>query len=85
MFIGPFLSAVGLKHGRRRTEDEWKRAIEGFQSLGDTLTKFDVTLAVEPLNRFETYSLNTAADGAALAEAVNHPKVGILYDTPWSH
>ncbi|HYI93179.1 MAG TPA: sugar phosphate isomerase/epimerase [Bryobacteraceae bacterium] len=85
VFIGPFVSAVGLKHGRRRTTDEWKRAIEGLQSLGDTLTKFDVTLAVEPLNRFETYSLNTAADGAALAEAVNHPKIGILYDTFHGH
>ena len=85
VFIGPFVSAVGLKHGRRRTEDEWKRAVEGLQSLGDTLSKFDVKLAVEPLNRFETYSLNTAADAAALAEAVNHPKIGILYDTFHGH
>jgi D-psicose/D-tagatose/L-ribulose 3-epimerase len=85
VFVGPFLSAVGLKHGRRRTQDEWNRAVEGLQSLGDTLRKFDVTLAVEPLNRFETYSLNTAADAAVLADAVDHPNVGILYDTFHGH
>lgn len=85
VFIGPYLSAVGLLHGRRRTRDEWARAVEGLQSLGDMLSSYDVTLAVEPLNRFETYSLNTAADAFALCEAVDHPKVGILYDTFHAH
>jgi D-psicose/D-tagatose/L-ribulose 3-epimerase len=85
LFIGPFLSAVGLKHGRRRTEDEWKLAVEGLQSLGDTLNRHGVTLAVEPLNRFETYALNTASDAAALCDAVNHPRIGILYDTFHGH
>lgn len=85
VFIGPYLSAVGLLHGRRRTEDEWKRAVEGLQSLGDALSEHGVILAVEPLNRFETYSLNTADDAAALCEAVAHPNVGILYDTFHGH
>jgi D-psicose/D-tagatose/L-ribulose 3-epimerase len=85
VFIGPFLSAVGLLCGRRRTEDEWQRGVEGLQSLGEALTAHDVTLAVEPLNRFETYSLNTAEDAAALSAAVGHPRVGILYDTFHGH
>jgi D-psicose/D-tagatose/L-ribulose 3-epimerase len=85
LFIGPFLSAVGLKHGRRRTQDEWNLAIEGLRSLGDVLTQHEVTLAIEPLNRFETYALNTAADAAALCDAVNHPKIGVLYDTFHGH
>ena len=85
MFVGPFLSAVGLKHGRRRTREEWQRAIESLQSLGDTLASHDVTLAVEPLNRFETFALNTAEDAFTLCEAVGHPNVGILYDTFHGH
>jgi len=84
-FIGPFVSAVGLKPGRHRTADEWKRGIEGLQSLGDTLTEHNVTLAVEPLNRFETFALNTAEDAAILCEAVGHPKIGVLYDTFHGH
>lgn len=81
MLAGPFCSAVGYLPGRRRTEDEWKRGVEGLQSLGGALDAHDVTLAVEPLNRFETFFLNTAADAARLCREVNHPRIGILFDT----
>jgi D-psicose/D-tagatose/L-ribulose 3-epimerase len=81
MVAGPLYSPVGYLPGRRRTEDEWKWAVEAYQRLGDTLVNHGVTLAVEPLNRFETYFLNTAADAARLADAVGHPQVGILFDT----
>ena len=46
-----------------------------------TLDACDVTLAIEPLNRFETYFLNTAADAAALCDEVGHPRVGVAFDT----
>jgi D-psicose/D-tagatose/L-ribulose 3-epimerase len=85
LFVGPFLSAVGLKHGRRRTREEWQRGIDSLRSLGETLATHDVTMAVEPLNRFETYALNTAEDAFALCEAVGHPNIGILYDTFHGH
>ena len=81
IFCGPMYSPVGYLPGRRRTADEWKYAVDGLQQLGDTLAANRVTLAVEPLNRFETYFLNTAADAAALCDQVNHPNVGILFDT----
>jgi D-psicose/D-tagatose/L-ribulose 3-epimerase len=78
---GPVYTPVGELPGRRRTADEWHRAIEAYQRLGETLAADDVTLAIEPLNRFETYFLNTIDDGVALCEAVNHPRVGLLFDT----
>ncbi len=78
---GPVYCPVGELPGRRRTADEWKRAVEAYQKLGDTLISHDVTIAIEPLNRFETYFLNTAADAAALAEEIAQPNVGILFDT----
>jgi D-psicose/D-tagatose/L-ribulose 3-epimerase len=81
ILAGPLYSPVGYLPGRRRTADEWKWAVEGFQALGDTLAEHDVTLAIEPLNRFETFFLNTAADAAALCDQVGHPNVGILFDT----
>ena len=67
--------------GRRRSEDEWKRAVEELSSLGDALDSHGVTIALEALNRFETYFLNTAADAARLCREVNHPRVGVLLDT----
>jgi D-psicose/D-tagatose/L-ribulose 3-epimerase len=81
MIAGPLYSPVGHLPGRRRTGDEWKWAVEGHQGLGDTLARHGVTMAIEPLNRFETYFLNTAADAAMLATEIDHPNVGILFDT----
>ncbi len=78
---GPLYTPVGELPGRRRTADEWKRAIDAYQQLTPTLEADGVTLAIEPLNRFETYFLNTMDDGVALCEAVNHPRVGLLFDT----
>lgn len=81
IIAGPLYSPVGLFTGRRRTADEWKRAVDCYQSLGPTLAAHRVTIALEPLNRFETYFLNTAADAVALCDAIDHPNVGILFDT----
>jgi D-psicose/D-tagatose/L-ribulose 3-epimerase len=81
LYGGPMYAPLGYLPGRRRTEDEWKRAVEAFCELGPVLAENDVTLCIEPLNRFETYFLNTAEDAARLCAEVNHPKVRILYDT----
>ncbi|HSB13131.1 MAG TPA: sugar phosphate isomerase/epimerase family protein [Bryobacteraceae bacterium] len=81
IFMGPFYSQVGYLAGRRRTADEWTRAVEGLQSLGESLAANGVVITIEPLNRFETYFLNTAADAAALCDEVDHPNVGIALDT----
>ena len=81
LFIGPFCSAVGYLPGRRRTADVWARCVDGLQSLGSYCDQFGVRVAVEPLNRFETYFLNTAADALRLCEEVAHPRIGVLYDT----
>jgi D-psicose/D-tagatose/L-ribulose 3-epimerase len=81
MIAGPLYSPVGDLPGRRRTDDEWKRAVECYQSLSGTLKTHGVTVAIEPLNRFETYFLNTTADAARLAAEIGHPNVGVLFDT----
>jgi D-psicose/D-tagatose/L-ribulose 3-epimerase len=81
VMAGPVYSPVGYLPGRRRTADEWKWGVEFFRALLPTLRDNGVTLAVEPLNRFETYYLNTAADAVRLCDEVGSPEVGILFDT----
>jgi len=78
---GPVYSPVGHLPGRRRTSDEWKWAVECFQFLGKTLNENGITLALEPLNRFETYFLNTAEDAVILCSEIDHPNIGVLLDT----
>lgn len=78
---GPLYSPVGYLPGRRRTADEWKRAVEAYRALTPDLEAASVTVAIEPLNRYETFFLNTAADAVALCEEINHGNVGVLFDT----
>jgi D-psicose/D-tagatose/L-ribulose 3-epimerase len=81
LMSGPVYAQVGFLPGRRRTSDEWNWAVECFQGLGPVLDACAVSLAIEPLNRFETFFLNTASDAAALCDAIGHPRIGILLDT----
>jgi D-psicose/D-tagatose/L-ribulose 3-epimerase len=81
LLSGPMYTPVGDLPGRRRTDDEWRRAVESWQTLAETAAANGVDIAIEPLNRFETYFLNTAADAAAFCDAVGHPSVGLLLDT----
>ena len=81
VFCGPIYSPVGYFSGRRRTSDEWKRAVESWKEIAPVAAKNGVTVAIEPLNRFETYFLNTAADAAKLCDEIGHPSVGVLIDT----
>lgn len=78
---GPLYSPVGFLPGRRRTSDEWNWAVEGYRAVTSVLDDNRVTLAIEPLNRFETFFLNTAADATRLCDEVGHPRVGVAFDT----
>jgi D-psicose/D-tagatose/L-ribulose 3-epimerase len=81
LFSGPFYTPVGDLPGRRRTEDEWKWVVDSWHDLAPVALAAGVEIGLEPLNRFETYFLNTVADAVALCEAIGHPSVGILLDT----
>jgi D-psicose/D-tagatose/L-ribulose 3-epimerase len=81
VMCGPFHSALGLFSGAGPTRDEWKWGVESMQQVAEHADKTDVTLAVEPLNRFETYFLNSMADAARFVAEVNHPSCKMMYDT----
>ena len=81
LMAGPLYAPVGYLPGRRRTSEEWKFAVEAFQELGPSLDEYKVSLAIEPLNRYETYFLNITRDAVALCAEIGHDSVGILFDT----
>jgi D-psicose/D-tagatose/L-ribulose 3-epimerase len=81
IFVGPFCAPVGYLTGRRRTQDEWNRCVEELRALVPALEQYDVVMALEPLNRFETYFLNTILDACRLCEQVGSSRLGILADT----
>ncbi len=79
--VGPFHSAIGAFSGAGPTEEEWKWAVDSMQQLAEYAGQVEINLAVEPLNRFEAYLINTAADAARFVRQVNHPRCQSLYDT----
>jgi len=83
--IGPYHSALGYFSGAGPTADEWKWAVESMRQVAEHADRCGVNLALEYLNRFECYLLNTAADGARFVREVNHPRCKMMYDTFHSH
>lgn len=78
---GPFTAPVGLLVGRRRNDDEWKWAVDVMQQAAAAAGSAGVKLALEALNRFETYFINTSADACRFAAEVGSPHFGIMWDT----
>jgi len=78
---GPIYSPVGRLTGRARTDEEWKWCAEGLRAAADHAEKAKVILAIEPLNRFETYVFNIAADAARMAKEVGSPNLKVQLDT----
>jgi len=63
----------------RTPEEEWQWAVDGMREIYHHAQKEGIRLAVEPLNRFETYFINRGAQALALAEATG-PDCGVCLD-----
>jgi D-psicose/D-tagatose/L-ribulose 3-epimerase len=81
VLCGPIYQPLGMFSGKPPTEQEKKRAAQVHRKAAEYAAKANVILAVEFLNRFECYFLNTMADAADYVKRVNHPNVGVLFDT----
>ena len=60
-------------------ELEWKWVVQGLQEVYAYARQCGVRMAIEPLNRFETYFLNRADQALRLAEEVG-PECGVCLD-----
>ena len=81
VLCGPFHSPLGVFSGHGATADEWARCVEAHRAMAARARPHKLILAVEPLNRFECYFLNTADDAAKLVREVDAKNYGYLYDT----
>jgi D-psicose/D-tagatose/L-ribulose 3-epimerase len=81
LLCGPFHQALAVFTGQGPTAAETARAVEVHQAAADQAARISLTLAIEPLNRFECYFLNTMAATRAYVRRVDRPNFGALYDT----
>lgn len=81
LVAGPLHQPLGEFSGQGATADEKSRVVEIHKAAARYAAPGGIKLSVEPLNRFECYFLNTAADAAELVKRVDEPNYGYLYDT----
>jgi D-psicose/D-tagatose/L-ribulose 3-epimerase len=78
---GPFFQGLGRLSGASPTEDEWKRALDTLHEGCSIAAANGIRIALEPLNRFEMYFVNTIAGAQRFIKELGLPNVGILGDT----
>lgn len=72
-------ATVGKVNPDATPEEEWQWAVEGMKEVDAWSKKEGVRIAVEPINRFETYFVSRANQALALAEATS-PECGVCLD-----
>ena len=81
ILCGPLHSPLGHFSGEGPTADEFKRSVEVQRQIGEHAAARGVTVALEALNRFECYLLNTMDGLSEHIDVIRHPNIRAMYDT----
>ena len=81
ILAGPMHSELGWFSGEPATAAERARAVAFHRQAGEYAATKGISFALEALNRFECYFLNTMQQLADYLTEVDHPHVKAMYDT----
>jgi D-psicose/D-tagatose/L-ribulose 3-epimerase len=81
VMAGPLYAPVRHLTGRACTRDEWQRCRDVLAAGAAHAQRTGILMAIEPLNRFETYVVNTVADAVRLCQDVGSPALKVHVDT----
>jgi D-psicose/D-tagatose/L-ribulose 3-epimerase len=74
-------AAWGYLSGKPRTEDEWNWSIDAMREVAEyAKDNSDIIIAVEPVNRFETFFLNIADDAVRYCKEVGFDNMKVHLD-----
>ncbi len=79
--VGPWFQPLGVFSGDGPTDEELERCSGVHRAVAQKARDAGLICALEPLNRFECYLLNTCEQSSAYLERLGEPGFGILYDT----
>ena len=79
---GPMYSAVGKARmvSQEQRKIEWDRAVNNLQRVCEMAKANGLSVALEPLNRFESDLINTSKDVMRLINDINQPNAKVLLD-----
>ncbi len=78
---GPLHQALGHFTGTGPTEIEFERARAFHRTVGDRAAANRITIALEAINRFESYFATTMDDLCSYTAELGHPAIRAMYDT----
>lgn len=80
---GPMYSAVGKARmvSQDQRKKEWDLAVKNLRIVCEIAQKDGLSIALEPLNRFESDLINTAEDIMRLIHDINQPNAKVLLDS----
>ncbi len=81
VLCGPLFQGLGRFTGRGPQAYEWQYAVDSLREAGEYAAARGVKLALEPINRFEMYLVNTLEAGVRFVKEVGLSNVGLLADT----
>ncbi len=81
ILMGPIYAGFKTFTGKPATTEEWDWSVQGMREVAEYAQTKDVTLAIEYLNRFETYLLTCADELVRYIDAVDHPNCRAAFDT----
>ena len=61
-------------------EKLWSNAVRNIRSAADYAGEHGVSFAIEPINRYETFLVNSVGQACRMAREIDHPAVGVMAD-----
>ncbi len=80
IFTGVTYSALGRRIDRMPDERYWQWAASGLKEVAQYAQGLGVTVGIEPVNRYETFLINTGEQAMKLREMVDEPNVAVHLD-----
>lgn len=78
---GSFHSVFGMKSSRPVADEHWIRSAESLREVARRAGKLGMELALEPINRYESFLVNTGGQADRLIELIGEPNVKVQLDT----
>ena len=79
MLVSPSEITTAHRYSTTREED-WERAIESIQILGEYAQEHNVKLMIEPINRYRVSLVHTVAEALSLAKSTGLNNIGVVAD-----
>ncbi len=78
---GVIYSAIGKKPAKRATKQDWNYSSKNLKEVAKYANDKGIIIGIEPVNRYETYLINTTEQGLELINMIDEKNVMLHLDT----